>query len=72
MKRATPETTCEITSEGGEYCPAGLGIFSTKADAMEAAARAGYRYAYGAGTYWPENKEPRAIPEYIRARARKG
>jgi len=41
--------------------------YQTKAAAMEAAARGGYRYAIGSGTYWDG---VRAIPEYIRARAR--
>jgi len=73
MTAQTVENTCEIVQDAaGLYVPAGLGRFSTKADAMETACRAGFRYVVGSGTYWPTSKEPKAIPEYIRARARKG
>lgn len=43
-------------------------VHKTKAGAMESACRDGYRFAIGSGTYWGD--EIRAIPEYIRARAR--
>ncbi len=75
MQRATSETTALIYKKWGAvyFCAshlppaiAGNGPYATKAQAMEAAAVAGFRFAEGSGTYW---KGVRAIPEHIRARA---
>lgn len=77
MKRRTPETKIAriFTDTDGYYWCDNTGpldksgqVHTTKAAAMEAACRDGYRYATGSGTYW--GNAIRAIPEFIRARAR--
>lgn len=75
MKRRIEETKIAyiFAGVGGYYNNAGPldkrgRAYATKAAAMEAACREGYRYATGSGTYWGD--EIKAIPEFIRARAR--